>query len=179
MAGKFEGWWPGMCVARLKDMLAGLTDTLAINAVIYSELSMTFERIEVLEEVVSEASLSLEQIPREALFRARMAAANRHLSEDQARHRSARGAPLCRSMVMAGRMILTSRVFSQRNSRWTVRLSGARSLLRHYFVGETRVSQQILGRTTARRISPITALSCLRKRGTGSVMISSMAFWRC
>src|SRR5580700_3908944 len=81
---------------------ASLTDTLAINAVIYSELSMTFERIEVLEEVVSEASLSLEQIPREALFRARMAAANRHLSEDQARHRSARGAPLCRSMVMAG-----------------------------------------------------------------------------
>jgi predicted nucleic acid-binding protein len=36
--------------------------------VIYSELSMAFERIEELEAVVSEASLSLEQIPREALF---------------------------------------------------------------------------------------------------------------
>ena len=47
---------------------ASLTDTLAINAVIYSELSMAFERIEQLEAVVSEASLSLEQIPREALF---------------------------------------------------------------------------------------------------------------
>ena len=47
---------------------ASLTDTLAINAVIYSELSMAFERIEELEAVVSEASLSLEQIPREALF---------------------------------------------------------------------------------------------------------------
>jgi predicted nucleic acid-binding protein len=47
---------------------ASLTDTLAINAVIYSELSMAFERIEELEAVVSDASLSLEQIPREALF---------------------------------------------------------------------------------------------------------------
>ena len=47
---------------------ASLTDTLAINAVIYSELSMAFERIEELEAVVAEASLSLEPIPREALF---------------------------------------------------------------------------------------------------------------
>jgi predicted nucleic acid-binding protein len=47
---------------------ASLTDSLAINAVIYSELSMAFERIEELEAVISEASLSLEQIPREALF---------------------------------------------------------------------------------------------------------------
>jgi hypothetical protein len=47
---------------------ASLTDSLAINAVIYSELSMAFERIEELETVLSEASLSLEPIPREALF---------------------------------------------------------------------------------------------------------------
>lgn len=47
---------------------ASLTDSLAINAVIYSELSMAFERIEELEAVVSDASLSVEPIPREALF---------------------------------------------------------------------------------------------------------------
>ncbi len=46
---------------------ASLTDSLAINAVIYSELSIAFERIEDLESVLSEASLSVEP-PREALF---------------------------------------------------------------------------------------------------------------
>jgi predicted nucleic acid-binding protein len=45
-----------------------LSDSLAINAVIYSELSMAFERIEDLEAVMAEASLTLEPIPREALF---------------------------------------------------------------------------------------------------------------
>ena len=47
---------------------ASLTGSLAINAVIYSELSMAFERIEELEAVLCEASLSVEPIPREALF---------------------------------------------------------------------------------------------------------------
>jgi predicted nucleic acid-binding protein len=47
---------------------ASLTDSLAVNAVIYSELSMPFDRIEELEAVLSEASLSMEPIPREALF---------------------------------------------------------------------------------------------------------------
>jgi predicted nucleic acid-binding protein len=47
---------------------ASLTDRLAINAVIYSELSMAFERIEELEAVIGEASLCVEAIPREALF---------------------------------------------------------------------------------------------------------------
>jgi predicted nucleic acid-binding protein len=47
---------------------AHLTDRLAINAVIYSELSMAFERIEELEAVIAEASLTVEVIPREALF---------------------------------------------------------------------------------------------------------------
>lgn len=47
---------------------ASLADRLAINAVIYSELSIAFERIEELDTVVAEASLALEPIPREALF---------------------------------------------------------------------------------------------------------------
>jgi predicted nucleic acid-binding protein len=45
-----------------------LTDTLVINAVIYSELSIAFERIEELDAVIAEASLTVEPIPREALF---------------------------------------------------------------------------------------------------------------
>ena len=47
---------------------AGLADQLAINAVMYSELSMAFERIEELERIISDASLRVELIPREALF---------------------------------------------------------------------------------------------------------------
>jgi len=47
---------------------ASLTDSLAVNAIIYSELSMAFDRIEELEVVLAEASLSVEPIPREALF---------------------------------------------------------------------------------------------------------------
>jgi len=47
---------------------ASLIDRLAINPVIYSELSIAFERIEELEAVLGEAAVSFEQIPREALF---------------------------------------------------------------------------------------------------------------
>ena len=47
---------------------ASATDTLAINPVIYSELSIGFARIEELEAVIEEASLAIENIPREALF---------------------------------------------------------------------------------------------------------------
>ena len=47
---------------------ASVTDTLAINPVIYSELSIGFARIEELEAVIKEASLAFEDIPREALF---------------------------------------------------------------------------------------------------------------
>ncbi len=43
-------------------------DSLAINPVIYSELSIGFARIEELEAVIEEASLAIEDIPREALF---------------------------------------------------------------------------------------------------------------
>jgi predicted nucleic acid-binding protein len=47
---------------------ASATDSLAINPVIYSELSIAFARIEELEAVLTEAALMLESIPREALF---------------------------------------------------------------------------------------------------------------
>lgn len=47
---------------------AALVDQLAINAVIYAELSVAFARIEELEEVIAQAALSVEPIPREALF---------------------------------------------------------------------------------------------------------------
>jgi predicted nucleic acid-binding protein len=47
---------------------ASTTDTLVINPIIYSELSIAFARIEELEAVISEASLVVEPIPREALF---------------------------------------------------------------------------------------------------------------
>ncbi len=47
---------------------ASATDTLAINPIIYSELSIGFARIEELEAVIKEASLTIEDIPREALF---------------------------------------------------------------------------------------------------------------
>jgi len=47
---------------------AGATETLAINPIIYSELSMAFARIEELEAVIRDAALTVEAIPREALF---------------------------------------------------------------------------------------------------------------
>lgn len=47
---------------------ASATDTLAINPIIYSELSMAFARIEELEAVITDAALTVEAIPREALF---------------------------------------------------------------------------------------------------------------
>ena len=47
---------------------ASATDHLAINPVIYSELSIAFARIEELEAVLTEAALTVESIPREALF---------------------------------------------------------------------------------------------------------------
>jgi predicted nucleic acid-binding protein len=47
---------------------ASTTDTLAINPIIYSELSIAFARIEELEAAVADAGLAVEPIPREALF---------------------------------------------------------------------------------------------------------------
>jgi predicted nucleic acid-binding protein len=47
---------------------ASATDSLAINAIIYSELSIAFEQIEELEAAIAQASLSVEPIPRETLL---------------------------------------------------------------------------------------------------------------
>ena len=47
---------------------AAATDSLAINSITYSELSMAFARIEELDTVIEEASLNIEAIPKEALF---------------------------------------------------------------------------------------------------------------
>jgi predicted nucleic acid-binding protein len=47
---------------------AGAQDVLAINPVIYAELSIAFARIEELEQVLADAALTVEPIPREGLF---------------------------------------------------------------------------------------------------------------
>jgi predicted nucleic acid-binding protein len=47
---------------------AALNGPLIINDVIYAELSVRFEQMETLEEVVVDAGLTLEGIPRPALF---------------------------------------------------------------------------------------------------------------
>lgn len=58
--------WGAWSQQRLDSAIA--VDTLAINPIIYSELSIAFARIEELESVISEGSLVLEPLPREALF---------------------------------------------------------------------------------------------------------------
>jgi hypothetical protein len=47
---------------------ASATEHLAINPIIYSELSISFARIEELEVVIAEAALAVEEVPREGLF---------------------------------------------------------------------------------------------------------------
>lgn len=47
---------------------AAVTETLAINDVIYAELSLAFERIEDLDAAISKVGFRHEAIPREALF---------------------------------------------------------------------------------------------------------------
>lgn len=47
---------------------ASLREQLFINPVIYAELSMAFNRIEEVEQVVHEGQLLVEPLPREALF---------------------------------------------------------------------------------------------------------------
>jgi len=58
--------WGAWSQERLDSAIA--VDTLAINPIIYSELSIAFARIEELESVISQGSLVVEPIPREALF---------------------------------------------------------------------------------------------------------------
>ena len=47
---------------------AAVNGPIVINSVIYAELSVRFERIEDLDEVLSEAGVTIEDIPRAALF---------------------------------------------------------------------------------------------------------------
>lgn len=58
--------WAGWSQHQLES--ASVHDRLAINPVIYSELSIAFRRIEELERMLADAALAYEQIPREALF---------------------------------------------------------------------------------------------------------------
>jgi predicted nucleic acid-binding protein len=61
-----DSQWATWSQGRLEA--ASATDTLAINPIIYSELSIAFARIEELEAVIEDATLTVEAIPREALF---------------------------------------------------------------------------------------------------------------
>jgi predicted nucleic acid-binding protein len=61
-----DALWGAWSQERLDAAIA--VDTLAINPIIYSELSIAFARIEELESVISEGSLVVEPIPRESLF---------------------------------------------------------------------------------------------------------------
>lgn len=53
-----------------EDVLSryGLTNTLCINPVIYSEVSIGFERIEDMEKAIAGCGFHVLEIPREALF---------------------------------------------------------------------------------------------------------------
>jgi predicted nucleic acid-binding protein len=58
--------WAAWSQAQLEA--AALRDDLAINAVIYAELSMGFRRIEEVDAMLDTTGLRLEPIPRPALF---------------------------------------------------------------------------------------------------------------
>jgi predicted nucleic acid-binding protein len=47
---------------------ASLRARVCINSIVYAELSMAFQRIEQLEQVIKESALLVEPIPHEALF---------------------------------------------------------------------------------------------------------------
>ena len=56
--------WGGWSERQLEA--ASATQGLVINPIIYSEISIAFARIEELETVLTEASLTLEEVPRDA-----------------------------------------------------------------------------------------------------------------
>ena len=58
--------WGDWSQQRLEAL--SLTDTLAINPIVYAELSIAFKQIEELEAILAQGEFRLEQIPREALF---------------------------------------------------------------------------------------------------------------
>lgn len=61
-----DSQWAGWSQRQLDA--ASATERLAINPIIYAELSISFARIEELEAVIAEATLAVEEVPREALF---------------------------------------------------------------------------------------------------------------
>lgn len=101
---------------------ASLTDSLAINAVIYSELSLAFARIEELEAVLSEASLSVETIPREALFLAGKAFLTYRRSRKGTKHGVLPDFYIGAHAAVSGLAILTRDVSRYRSYFPTVRL---------------------------------------------------------
>ncbi|MCY0150734.1 type II toxin-antitoxin system VapC family toxin [Hoeflea sp. G2-23] len=58
--------WADWSIAQLE--VASLTGTLLINDVVYAELAVRYDRIELLEAFVDEAGLVLAPMPRAALF---------------------------------------------------------------------------------------------------------------
>jgi predicted nucleic acid-binding protein len=63
---QYDSRWAEWSKGQLETAI--LEDRLAINPVIYAELSVTFETIEKLEAALTAASLKVLDIPREALF---------------------------------------------------------------------------------------------------------------
>jgi len=63
--------WAAWSIGQLDA--AAVRGPLAINAVIYAELSIRFASIETLDAVIEDARLSIAEIPRAALFLARKA----------------------------------------------------------------------------------------------------------
>jgi len=58
--------WAEWSLEQLEN--ASVVDRLAINDVIYAELSIAFARVEELEDVLEQTGLYVEPMPREALF---------------------------------------------------------------------------------------------------------------
>lgn len=58
--------WADWSVARLREHT--VVDTLAINPVIYAELSMAFSKVEKLDAEIAALGLQFREIPRPALF---------------------------------------------------------------------------------------------------------------
>lgn len=58
--------WADWSIAQLEA--ASLTGTLLINDVVYAELAVRYDRIELLEAFVDEAGLTIAPMPRAALF---------------------------------------------------------------------------------------------------------------
>ena len=58
--------WAGWSQEKLES--AALTHALAVNAVIYAEISVGFSRIEQVDALLKQTQIAMEAIPREALF---------------------------------------------------------------------------------------------------------------